>query len=84
MLGESIKKHGLKQPNEWPSQMRSTVRSWLLFVLPIIAKGVAPMPNKKLEKLKLGNTFKYEQSQTYIVESKEYDDENDNPVFTVG
>lgn len=41
------------------------------------------MPNKKLEKLKLGNTFKYEQSQTYIVESKEYDDENDNPVFTV-
>lgn len=42
------------------------------------------MPNKKLEKLKLGNTFKYERSQTYIVESKEYDDENDNPVFTVG
>lgn len=51
-------------------------------VLPIIAKGVDSMLNEKLEKLKLRNTFKYEQSQTYIVESKECD--NDNLVFTVG
>lgn len=36
------------------------------------------------EQRKLGDVFKYEQPQAYIVESTEYNDKNDIPVLTVG
>ena len=36
------------------------------------------------EQRKLGDIFKYEQPQAYIVESTEYDDKNDIPVLTAG
>lgn len=36
------------------------------------------------EQRKLGEVFKYEQPQAYIVESTEYDDKNDIPVLTAG
>ncbi len=36
------------------------------------------------EQRKLGEIFKYEQPQAYIVESTEYDDKNDIPVLTAG
>lgn len=36
------------------------------------------------EQRKLGELFKYEQPQAYIVESTEYDDKNDIPVLTAG
>ena len=36
------------------------------------------------EQRKLGEIFKYEQPQAYIVESTEYDDKNDVPVLTAG
>ena len=36
------------------------------------------------EQRKLGDVFKYEQPQAYIVESTEYDDKNDIPVLTAG
>ena len=36
------------------------------------------------EQRKLGDVFKYEQPQTYIVENTEYDDKNKIPVLTAG
>ena len=36
------------------------------------------------EQRKLGEIFKYEQPQDYIVESTEYDDKNETPVLTAG
>ncbi len=36
------------------------------------------------EQRKLGEIFKYEQPQDYIVESTEYDDKNEIPVLTAG
>ena len=36
------------------------------------------------EQRKLGEIFKYEQPQAYIVESTEYDDKNETPVLTAG
>ena len=36
------------------------------------------------EQRKLGDVFKYEQPQAYIVESTEYNDKNDIPVLTAG
>ena len=36
------------------------------------------------EQRKLGEVFKYEQPQAYIVESTEYDDKYDTPVLTAG
>ena len=36
------------------------------------------------EQRKLGDVFKYEQPQAYIVESTEYDDKNEIPVLTAG
>ena len=36
------------------------------------------------EQRELGEIFKYEQPQAYIVESTEYDDKNDIPVLTAG
>ncbi len=36
------------------------------------------------EQRKLGEVFKYEQPQAYIVENTEYDDKNDIPILTAG
>ena len=40
--------------------------------------------NDAWEQRELGDIFKYEQPQAYIVESTEYDDKNDIPVLTAG
>ena len=40
--------------------------------------------NDVWEQRELGDIFKYEQPQAYIVESTEYDDKNDIPVLTAG
>ncbi|WP_331496408.1 restriction endonuclease subunit S [Peptostreptococcus anaerobius] len=42
------------------------------------------MKTRTWEQRKLGEMFKYEQPQDYIVESTEYDDKNEIPVLTAG